>query len=85
MITSLILEGDAQEAIRQINSVFPNIIKEKPIIGDYLFCFNFIELIKNKKEEEAIDFGRNFLVNNQTNQINVIKNEEIVQIEINVT
>lgn len=59
-------------------------MNEKPCIGDYLFVFHFIQLIKNKREGEAIDFGRNYLVNIQKNKLNVMKNEKIVQIEIQV-
>ena len=60
-IRSLILNSQIDEAINEINNINPEILEKNPLIHFELQKQKLIEIIKNNRIEEALQFAQNKL------------------------
>jgi len=61
----LMLEGKYDEALKHLESTFPEIMKNEKKIKTSINCLKFITILKSGKNEEAIEFGQNALVDDK--------------------
>lgn len=59
----LLLEGNYEEAIKHLEESFPEIMEKEKKIIVAINCLKLVEIMKEKKELEAIEFAQNNLAN----------------------
>jgi hypothetical protein len=60
-LRDLIMSGDVVEAIELTKKLFPDLLEKSPHLLFFLQCQQFIEMIKQKKIEEAVHFAQTIL------------------------
>lgn len=75
-IKRLILKGDILSAINYINHTYPELLENKKHLYFRLLQQQTIEMIKEKKLEEALDFAQKNLVEKVVEDINVLPDVE---------
>jgi len=61
-IRTSIVNGDIQKAIEQINEYVPTLLRDRPKVHFQLLRQQLVELIREKKVEEALQFAQQHLV-----------------------
>jgi hypothetical protein len=57
-IVTLVRKGAIEEALQLIRSTFPQLLDKHPEVRFKLLCQRFIELIRQRKKEEALLFAQ---------------------------
>ena len=71
----LMLEGEYDEALKHLESTFPEIMKSEKKIKTSINCLKFITILKSGKNEEAIEFGQNALVDDKEVEVPAVDNQ----------
>jgi len=57
-ILSLVRQGQVEKALALTDKLFPELLAKRPNVRFKLLCQQFIELIRHRKKEEALDFAQ---------------------------
>ncbi|OAG30383.1 hypothetical protein NEIG_00546 [Nematocida sp. ERTm5] len=73
LIKDAAISGQIEEMYALVNKEYPDLLKKHPQIVSLIFSQIFIEYVRNKRPEKALEFGRKSIQNGQ----NITENQEL--------